>query len=154
MSDVGWYYYFARRYREAASWCERTLAIEPSFYWAHRCVVLARLRDHDDAGVMAAALADAGARRATTAVIAAIERGELDAYWRWELSEHGRADPGDVAVTRLSAGDVSGALDELERAVMVRRGWLLPFLRVDPTFDGVRDQPRFAAVLRTIAPSP
>jgi Tfp pilus assembly protein PilF len=151
VSDVGWYYYFARRYAEAASWCERTLALEPTFYWAHRCIVLARLRQHDTAGATAAAVADLRARDAPAATIAEVDHDGLAPYWRWELAreaEHG--DRADRAVTRLAGGDPSGALDELEHAVTSHRGWLLPFLSVDPTFDELRSEPRFAAVRRAV----
>lgn len=155
VSDVGWYYYFARRYAEAATWCRRTLAIDPVFSWAHRCIVLAHMRQGDPAAALAAALDDLRARKATPSVIAAVTASGLTSYWQWDRDQiapdRGIGDFGDRAVARIAAGDTTGALDDLERAVATRRGWLLPFLVVDPTFDPLRGQPRFEAVLRTIA---
>src|SRR4029079_1419997 len=52
VSDVGWYYYFARRCAEAAEWCRRTLTIDPQFYWAHRCIILSRMRQGDTAAAV------------------------------------------------------------------------------------------------------
>src|SRR5262249_40786051 len=154
VSDVGWYYYFARRYAEAALWCQRTLALDPRFYWAHRCIVLSRMRQGDPRAAIAAALDDLTARQAPATVATAVQTSGLAAYWQWELDRSAQPAPGDFgdrAVSRLALGDPRGALDELERAVAHRRGWLLPFLSVDPTFDELRGEPRFEAIRRTIA---
>ena len=43
-------------------------------------------------------------------------------------------------------GNHALALDELERAMKERSGWLV-FLRVDPRFDGLRSETRFQQVL-------
>jgi DNA-binding winged helix-turn-helix (wHTH) protein/TolB-like protein len=209
VSDVGWYYYFARRFAEAAAWCERTLAFEPGFHWAHRCRVLALARAGDLRGAVVAAAAHAralapgagGAGAAAPPPSAAPggpghpaeARGDLDAavaarappiaaleaavgvhssaapgalaaalarYWRWDLARAlvrgADSDASDRAVTRLELGDREGALAELERAVAQRRGWLLPFLAIDPTFDPLRAEaglaPRLAAVVAAARP--
>jgi TolB-like protein/DNA-binding winged helix-turn-helix (wHTH) protein len=155
VSDVGWYYYFARRYGDAAAWCRRTLALDPTFYWAHRCIVMAHQRRGDLPAAAAAAIEDLRARGAPAAVVTAVASRGLAAYWQWELdrrtSQAGATGFADRAVSRLALGDRAGALDDLERAVSSREGWLLPFLAVDPTFDDLRGEPRFAAVLRAVA---
>jgi tetratricopeptide (TPR) repeat protein len=155
VSDVGWYYYFARRYTEAAVWCRRTLAIDPHFYWAHRCIVLSRMRQGDNAATVAAALDDLRARAAPASVIDAVSTGGPAPYWVWERD---RIEPGtgnggycDRAVAHLALGDTTRALDDLEHSVHDRHDWLLPFLAVDPTFDSLRRQPRFEAILHAIA---
>lgn len=153
VSDVGWYYYFARRYTEAAQWCRRTLALDPRFYWAHRCIVLSHVRRGDQTAARAAALDDLQARQAPASITTLVAANGLAPYWQWDVDRRSldRGDLPDRAVARLALGDASGALDDLEQAVASRRAWLLPFLAVDPTFDELRDQPRFQAVLRAIA---
>lgn len=154
VSDVGWYYYFARRYTEAAAWCRRTLAIDPHFYWAHRCIVMSRMRQGDTPAAVAAALDDVRARGAGAEVIDAVTARGLPAYWAWErdrIEPESNGDYCDRAVADLALGDTARALDDLEHGVHDRHDWLLPFLAVDPTFDPLRGQPRFDAILRTIA---
>lgn len=154
VSDVGWYYYFARRYADAAVWCQRTLALDPAFFWAHRCIVLSRLRQGDQPAAVAAALDELRALDAPASVVAAVTAGGLQPYWQWQRDrvdpEHGKGDYSERAVARISTGDADGALDDLERAA-IQHDWLMPFLTVDPTFDRVRGRPRFDALLRTVA---
>jgi adenylate cyclase len=57
--------------------------------------------------------------------------------------------PLDIALTYASAGANSEALDWLERAVEERTPWL-PELKTDPSWDALREDPRFIAVLKKI----
>jgi TolB-like protein/DNA-binding winged helix-turn-helix (wHTH) protein/tetratricopeptide (TPR) repeat protein len=59
------------------------------------------------------------------------------------------ADLYGAAAWRLLEGDASGALAPLELAA--ERGYVLRELRLDPLFDGLREMPRFVAVLETMA---
>jgi hypothetical protein len=54
-----------------------------------------------------------------------------------------------IALTYARAGANSEALDWLEKAVEERAPWL-PELKVDPTWDALRSDPRFIAVLKKI----
>jgi Flp pilus assembly protein TadD len=53
-----------------------------------------------------------------------------------------------VALTKLYAGvgDTNAAFDGLERAYRERRGWLA-YLRIEPTLDPLRSDPRFQRLL-------
>ncbi|MEZ4359146.1 MAG: hypothetical protein R3B48_03125 [Kofleriaceae bacterium] len=169
VSDVGWYYFFARRFAEAVEWSERTLGFEPRYAWAHRCVVLAHLELGDFVAAAAAAGREVQVRRGPEALRASLLaprelrtktwRGSwqanlaaaraLHAYWRWDL-DHVFGDVDNRAVARMGMGDLTGALTELERAAERHVGWLLPFLAVDPTFDPLRDDARFQALLAKV----
>jgi eukaryotic-like serine/threonine-protein kinase len=50
------------------------------------------------------------------------------------------------ALVAAGLGDHELALDELERAVKERSGWLV-FLRVDPRFDALRGDTRFQQIV-------
>lgn len=53
----------------------------------------------------------------------------------------------DQAVDLLLLGERDRALELLAEAVAARRGWMIPFLAVDPIFDDVRADPRFIAAV-------
>ena len=55
--------------------------------------------------------------------------------------------PCDVAALYMMAGEQTQALAWLEKA-FDERDPNLPYINVDPTFDGVRDDPRFQDLLR------
>ncbi|WP_428263441.1 winged helix-turn-helix domain-containing protein [Haliangium sp.] len=159
-SDLGWYDYFARRYDRAVAHCQRTLAMEPGFYWAHQCLILSHLAAGDRAAAVRAARAemrDAGAPAERVAQVSEHdpERG-LRAYWRWDIerkrapTEAGIVAPIETAVAYLALGQRDDALTAIEASVSARSGWRVPFLRVDPLFDPLRDEPRFRAALARI----
>lgn len=50
------------------------------------------------------------------------------------------------AAVYASLGDLDRAMTGLERACAVRESWL-PTVNVDPLFDGLREDPRFQALL-------
>jgi len=80
----------------------------------------------------------------------------LRAYWTFDLAENERRartgpDRQDQrAVALIALGRYDEAIGCLERAVARRAGWLPPFLRVDPWFDPLREDPRFRALLERI----
>ncbi|MEZ4404424.1 MAG: winged helix-turn-helix domain-containing protein [Kofleriaceae bacterium] len=151
LGDVGWFHYLARDYAAADRACLYTLGYEPSYYWGHRCVILARIKGGDLAGAAAYArsrLADERAGLATASPAQVLER-----WWQQDLA-HGQATGQlslpDQAVDRLMLGDRDGALALLARGAELRVGWLLPFLTVDPAFDELRGDPRFKAVVAAV----
>jgi hypothetical protein len=63
-----------------------------------------------------------------------------------------RGDPAklwQIATLYTRAGDVEAALEYLEKAAGVRDP-NLPYITVDPIFDGLRDEPRFQALIDTL----
>lgn len=155
--DVGWYYFFARRYDDAIRESLRTLEIAPGDYWANRCLLLSYLQ----LGRMGAGAAQArgemeaggaGARIPETATPEDI----LAIYLDWDLERKQRAvanaeaSPTSLATIHVLRGENDLAIMALARATEIRSGWILPFLTVHPTFDPLRGDPRFTAVLERI----
>jgi hypothetical protein len=52
-----------------------------------------------------------------------------------------------VALVYARAGELDKAIDHLEVALSVPNFISIPWLRVDPLFDSLRDDPRFKALL-------
>jgi tetratricopeptide (TPR) repeat protein len=160
-SDVGWYYYFARRFDEAIEHSERTLALDPGFYWAELCIQLSLLQQRDWPG-----LVERGREQILRADPTAAELARLDGddpenaariIWEWRLRQmqHGAGQrwiaPADLAQLQMALGQPDEALRMLEESFEARSGWLLPFLVVDPLFDSLRGDSRFDDLVARIA---
>ena len=155
-ADLGMLAYYARDYERAIQYYQATLAMEPFFVPARLGLALAQsqLGDHEqalaalaeartvavDEPVVLAALAYVQARagrpgdaRATAAAIAATgTRRYVPPYY--------------LAAAPLGLGDVDAALSWLGKAADARCS-LLGSLAVDPAFDPLRSDPRFAELL-------
>ena len=83
-------------------------------------------------------------------------QGALRVYWSWDLERTQRygekrpVSPSLLAVIHLALGDREQAIAAFEASAEERTGWIMPFLRVEPRVDPLRDDPRFIAVLREI----
>ena len=55
-----------------------------------------------------------------------------------------------VACVYSRAGDTDKTVTWLEKALKARRTWII-YLGVDPAYDSLRSDPRFASLLRRIA---
>ena len=65
------------------------------------------------------------------------------------LSLKGYVPPFNLALVYLGLGDRARALDYLEQAYDVNSQWM-PYLRGDRTFDSLRSEPRFQALMKKL----
>jgi eukaryotic-like serine/threonine-protein kinase len=149
-------YYMARRHDEAVAQLRRTIELDPRFWAAHLVLgtayatkglyadALTELQKMEDAvpGVALPQIAYVHARAGRTkAARAILERLE--------------SDPGAAGIAALIArvyvglGQPDEAFAWLEKAYQERSFWLA-FLRVEPQWDPIRQDPRFADLVRRV----
>jgi TolB-like protein/Tfp pilus assembly protein PilF len=158
--DVGWFYYYARRYDEAIEASRRTLELIPGYSWAHRSLILSLLLKGDLRGAVEAGRAEMIERKADARVVARMDPGRADsamsAYRMWDLerwerdSRRLKVQPIVVGLIYASLGYEEAAIFTLERACESKADWMTPFLRVDPLADPLRDHPRFQALMERL----
>ncbi|MGH7605812.1 MAG: tetratricopeptide repeat protein, partial [Gemmatimonadales bacterium] len=152
---VGWVYHYARRYDQARYHLTRAIEMNPTAAETYRIFGLTAalqgqieeaervLRDAvalPAAGAYATAtlgwiLARAGRAAEAVALLRGLEAAAQTEY----------VSPAAFAILHLGLGDLDGALNWTERAHEERRGWVT-YLRVNPLFDPLRDEPRFRAL--------
>jgi TolB-like protein/Tfp pilus assembly protein PilF len=155
--DVGWYYYFARRHREAAAQFQRTAELEPGvaglpLFAAHAFAA---------AGDWSAALAEARRVLALSGqspaeaerALAGGGREGYHAFLRrvvaWRQRQSTVVVPYSFAIL-AELGEREAALRDLERARDERWRYLLVEVGGDPRLDPLRSEPRFKAVERQL----
>ena len=154
-SDLCWYYLFADRWDEAIAECRHTLELS-DYGWARsglyvgyvqsgrleEALVLVRedLESNPDPMRLAAAnLSDS--KRAFEELLRVDLREK-----RQQASER---DPLALVFAHAAVGELDEAFEWLEKAWAIRDQWLV-FLKVDPRFDPLRADPRFAAMARRV----
>jgi TolB-like protein/Tfp pilus assembly protein PilF len=156
---VAWLHYFARDFDQAREGCRRTLELNPGFPVTH--LLLAAI--HSLSGRYDDALAeqDAYERLDGPSTIGLMARGchharagEKGLACRYldrlrDGMAAGTAYAWQVAMVHAALGDADEAFADLDRAVADRSD-ALAFLKVEPFWDPLRGDPRFAAVLRTV----
>jgi tetratricopeptide (TPR) repeat protein len=154
-TDVATILYYARRYDDAILQLRRTMELEPHFAQSRHVLALVYARK----GMHSQALAEIAETAATSdqSIEFRLLAGHRDALRRLhELEREPDARVRGVsnyAMARAfaAAGDGASAVRSLKRAFSAREGDLL-LLRVDPAFDGVRDEPALKASSRGFAP--
>jgi|HubBroStandDraft_3_1064219.scaffolds.fasta_scaffold10398_2 TolB-like protein/DNA-binding winged helix-turn-helix (wHTH) protein len=158
-TDLCMVLYFARRYDEALAQCKTTLELDPRSSPALRQFGAVYAAKGMGLEASLAFLQAHALEGDSPAMIAAIRRGEkasgLRGHWQvWLKSmrqeiDDGKVDPIDVAVAYAYSGNDDKALVWLERSFEARC-YGVTYLGVDPTFDGLRSNPRFVSLLRRI----
>ncbi|HWS55308.1 MAG TPA: tetratricopeptide repeat protein [Pyrinomonadaceae bacterium] len=157
--SLAWAYYLARRYDEAVEQNRRALELDPRFFFAHWNLGLAlaaqgrlgeavealeRAVEHSGGGLtfrghLGYVYGLAGRRREAELILS-----EFDA-----LSRARYVPAYYTAIIRLGLGEHDRALEALARAFDERTGFLV-FLRVEPMFDPLREDPRFTELAARI----
>ncbi len=156
---VGTPLYYARRYEEAAQQFQRTLALDSSFVRAYSelgdtYVQMGRFEEAIAAHRRAVELSGA-TRRYVSRLGYALARAGREAEARRILddlrvrSRPDRTYAFDVAVVYVGLDERGEAFDWLDRAIEERDNWMA-FLNIDPVFDPLREDPRFAALVQRV----
>lgn len=156
---VGRVHHFARQYDAAIEECRKTLEMEPAFAGAHLDLGLALLQKSmfgEAIGELSQALTLSADRSIALAVLgyAYALAGDKVAGLQVLDQLHDRARRYDIsslhmAYVHVGLGDVDRAFEWLEKSYQERAG-LLVFLKVEPIFDPLRSDPRFAELLRRL----
>ncbi|MGB7585999.1 MAG: protein kinase [Terriglobales bacterium] len=156
---VGWAFYNARRYDEAAEQLRRTIDLDPNYpmtYWILG-ILLRRTGSYElaiaegEKGVklsggsplMRAALAHTLATAGRTSEALHI----LDDLTK--LAQQKYVAPYFFAGIHIGLGENDRAIECLEKSYEEHSHWLI-YLHIDPSMDGLRENPRFQALLRRI----
>ncbi len=150
----GWTYYFSRNYEQAIELAQKNLdlfgfncpgeyrVIAQSYVqlrmFSEAVKTLQECPRQDRPRVqtqLAYALARLGREREAREMLAALEKRGIEPYL--------------LAQIHTALGDHDAALDALEQACEDRSYWM-PFVNVEPKFDPLRRDPRFANLLRRI----
>ena len=157
-ASLGWHLYVARRYDEAEQFLRNGAQLHPEAY-NHSVflgLVLEQKGDHagavasleravaletnnDDLGQLAHAYGTAGRRAEAERIIATmIERGR-----------HGFVPAASIALGYAGIGERDSSLRWLDRGIEDHSEFMI-FLKVEPGFDPLRSDPRFAELLRRV----
>lgn len=155
----GWLLFHARRFRQAAARAEETLALDAGFPVARLVLGRALLMAGDGPAAvhhLARAVEDAPHEPWIVAALARAEartgRTEAARHRLDDLSVH----PGATyfrAQVAAALGDTDLAVQLLETALADRSGWLVD-LGVDPEWDPIRTDPRFARCVDRVGLGP
>jgi len=160
--NAGWIFYHARQYDQSIEQMRKSLDMDPNFARAHWAISepleqqqkyeeaiaeLQKARQLDETPIMLALLghvyAASGRRSEAQKII-----DELNT-----LSKRMYVDPYFLAEIHTALGERDRAIQELERAYDEHSSWLL-WLKVEPKFDSLRSDPRFANLVRRIGLAP
>ena len=156
---LGWVYLTGRQNEQSVDQLRKTLELDPSFVLAHHRLGLV----YEQQGKYDAAIAEfkqvvnltggkpLGMTGLARAYALAGKHGEAERILAelQEMSKLRYVPPASVALVYAALGDKDQAFAWLEKAEQGRDG-ILARLKVDPRFDSLRSDPRFAQLLRRV----
>jgi tetratricopeptide (TPR) repeat protein len=159
---INWHYglmlTFARRYDEAIAQEQRTLQLQPNYRLADGALIGAYIQAGklEEASAINQKYLQAGNNpdgwlRAARIRILSGDAGDGTKILERVIDENrdGKINSYSVASVYAALGDKDKTIDWLNRGYD-QRVFQMFFLRVDPIFDSVRDDPRFQALMRRI----
>ncbi len=156
IAHVGLALYRARRYDEAIAELQKALEIDPKTLDAHILLgfVYVQQKKSEEAIREFQTVAELSERNPSLLALlgygygTAGKRGDAEAI-RNELATNLRPYPFEIAMINIGLGEQEQAFEWLHKAYN-ERAWQLGFLKVEPLFDPLRGDPRFAELLRQI----
>ena len=158
-TDIGWFYYRARRYDEAVAQFKRTLQLEPDFIQGHVSLARAYLQKgmYSEARMeMREALSRSGAGPQDIAALTHSDPVAGIHNFRRLTLERLKKDKTQSPAFAYAYAEVYVLLGENDHALMwldrayAEHYYRLVFLKVEPTFDPLRSEPRFQQLLRRV----
>ncbi len=156
---LGWHYLYARQYDQAIEQFRKTLELDPAFPQSQRYAAWAYLQKGMHQEAIASLRAALGLRGRNPAVEGELghalgvagQRAEALAMLEGlrQLSSTRYVSPYSVALVHCGLGDRDQALAWLEKAYIERSDYM-PYLNREPMLDGLRSDPRFAALVRRV----
>ena len=160
LADLGQVYYFAGEYVEAKEYCNKALEISPDFIFAHQYLhyIYLKTGEYDQAieEIMKADRigtafdhASAKEKERLEAWLNSYRQGGITGYMERRFPGTPQ-DPGSFyfyAIKHAFLGEKDKALDYLEKATAART-FLSVFVKAEPIFDNLRDDPRYQEILR------
>lgn len=163
LADLGQAHYFAGEYDEARRYCLESLEIYPDFLFAH----LYLLDIYVQTGEFSSAVNEysksvrlqtpftglpveqqADLERHIADAAAAFERGGGEAFFRQRIADGSRDLTAVYGLAQFHAflHENQKSLDYLEKGYHART-FLMPFVKVDPAFKNLREEPRYTSIL-------
>ena len=150
---------FARRWDEALAQCKANLELNPNSartLWVIGDIYTAKGMEAEARSNLLRSLKSVGASpKMIAAAEAGASRGGLKGCWQaqipfaLEAAQKGQLDAFSLAIVYTRAGNADKAISWLHEALKAR-SFGISFLRVDPTFDSLRSDPRFLSLLKDL----
>lgn len=154
---VGWSYFYKHDFDNAIAQYRKALELDPNFSPAYESIGTTLLRKGNDSEAVEAYMKEKALQGVPADRIATFQEafgaGGIRGYWQKELeSSLERAKQGKPASRRIARiytelGDRDRAFEWLDRS-FEEHNTLMIFLRTDPTFDRLRDDPRMQDLIR------
>jgi len=156
---LGYRFYYARQYAQAIEQCQKVLAMDGKFVPAHVYLGRAYEQKPDLTEAIAEFQRALEISEGDTNELAALGQAYAVAHREAEArkildqlkerSQQTYVQPMWIAVIHTGLGEKDQAFDWMQKAYDDRSSWLV-YLKVDPLFDPVRSDPRFADLQRRV----
>jgi tetratricopeptide (TPR) repeat protein len=163
VADVGYPYYYAGQYDQAIEYFRRALELDPNFFWSHLWIGQAYVEKkmYEEAIVQiqkAIALSSGNTRAIATLGYAygvSGKRGEAQKVLDQlkERSKSSYVSPYFIALVYSGLGEKDHAFEWLEKAYDEHHPYIT-LINVEPVFDSLHSDSRFADLLRRIGLKP